>query len=92
MTNLAFIDLVLVLVAIEAVALVAIVPRRWPHVSRGGLLATLAAGATVMLALRAAVRGATTAELAMWMALALAAHLFDLSLRLSLPARRDRHG
>jgi hypothetical protein len=83
MTNSMLVHMVLVLVAIEAIALAVILPRRWPHVSRMAMLATLAAGATLMLALRAVVTGATSMELALWLLLALIAHLVDLGLRLS---------
>jgi hypothetical protein len=83
MTHLALIHLVLALVVIEAIALMMLLPRRWPHVSRLAVLATLAAGATLMLALRAVAGGAAPAELSLWLLFALVAHLVDLGLRLS---------
>jgi hypothetical protein len=83
MTSLALIHVVLALVAIEVIALMLIIPRRWPHLSRTAVMANLAAGATLMLALRAVASGASTAELALWLVLALVAHLVDLGLRLS---------
>ncbi len=91
MTTQGFIDLVLVLVAAEAVALAVLLPRLWPHVSRRSVYATLAAGAALILALRALAHGASVFELSLWLALSLVAHVVDLSLRLSA-SQGDRHG
>ena len=82
MTLVTFIDVVLALVALEAVVLCVIGPRYWPRVSRLSLLAMLAAGAVLMLALRAVARGASLGEMMAWLALALVAHLVDLRFRL----------
>lgn len=92
MTSVLLINAALVLVAIEALVLFILVPRRWPHVSRAGVLATLAAGATLMLALRAVAGGASANEMAAWLLLALVTHLVDLGLRFATSARGDRHG
>jgi hypothetical protein len=82
MTLVTFIDLVLVMVAVEAILLWWFAPRIWPQVARAALLATLAAGATLILALRAVAHGAALGEVMLWLSAALAAHLLDLSLRL----------
>ncbi len=92
MTSLALIDLVLGIVVLEALLLTWLLTRAFAHVSRPALLSTLAAGATLLLALRAGTRGASAGELALWMTLALAAHLCDLRYRLAGPTRGDRHG
>ena len=82
MSLLTFIDVVLVLVGLEALVLCLVVPKRWPHLSRPALLAMLAAGGVLMLALRAVARGATLLEVMAWLTLALVAHLIDLRFRI----------
>jgi hypothetical protein len=82
LTNTAsLVDLVLLLVAVEAAGLY--VFRRW--MGRGpafsALLANLAAGASLVLALRAALNGASHGAIAALLACSLAAHLTDLILR-----------
>ncbi|ACA18090.1 conserved hypothetical protein [Methylobacterium sp. 4-46] len=78
------VDLVLALVALEAVALTAW-RRRAGRPGLPGLLVNLASGACLMLALRAALVGAAWT----WIALALAgagiAHALDLRWRLREP-------
>lgn len=74
------IDAVLVLVAAEAVLILAWRRRGGP--GAGPLLVTLASGAFLMLALRAALAGAAWFWLALALLGALAAHLTDLWLRL----------
>ncbi|GJD94629.1 hypothetical protein [Methylobacterium iners] len=76
------IDLILVLVALEAVALLV-----WRSRSGGGpaplpLLCNLAAGAALMLALRGALTGASWPVIAACLVGALLAHVTELGLRL----------
>jgi hypothetical protein len=77
----AIVDLLLALLAAEAL-LLAIV-RHWS--GRGpplrALLASLLAGAGLLLALRAALAGAPWQTTASWLATAFAAHLWDLGQR-----------
>jgi len=75
------VDLVLALVVLEALAL-------WIHHRRTGrgiapadFLPNLAAGACLLLALRAALAGSGWIWIAAWLAAALAAHLADLARR-----------
>jgi hypothetical protein len=82
MTMVQFIDVVLMLVVIEAVVLCIALPKRWPHLSRAAVLAMLGAGGVLMLALRAVASGASVMAVMGWMALALVAHLIDLRFRL----------
>ncbi len=75
------VDLILVLVAVEAVVLFLL--ARSGRISGGaaGILANLAAGACLMLALRAALVGAWWGWTAVWLAAALAAHVEDMRRR-----------
>ncbi|MGH1573104.1 hypothetical protein ACRAWG_23540 [Methylobacterium sp. P31] len=73
------VDAILLLVAGEALLLAWLGRRGGP--SLPGLLANLASGAALMLALRAALVGAGSAAIAGWLLAGLAAHLADLGLR-----------
>lgn len=79
------VDLILILVAAEA-ALVALSPRRFGP--RAPLLAGLAAGAGLLLALRAGLGGAPWPWIAGALALAGGAHLTELALRRPKTLRR----
>ncbi|URD39872.1 hypothetical protein M6G65_04500 [Methylobacterium tardum] len=72
-------DGILLLVACEALALAWIGRRRGPPLP--SLLANLASGAALMLALRAALVGAGWVAVAGWMLAGLVTHLADLGLR-----------
>ena len=72
------VDLVLVLVALELLAVLLVRPARFPWRE---WLPTLAAGAFLVLALRAAVHGAGVAWIGVALAAAGGAHLTDLLLR-----------
>jgi hypothetical protein len=74
------IDVILLLVAGEALCLAWLRRRDGP--SRTALLATLASGAALMLALRAALVGAGWVAIAGWLLAGLLAHGADLRLRL----------
>jgi hypothetical protein len=76
------IDLILALMVAEASALG--LWRWWSGRGPGpvAVLANLAAGACLMLALRAALTAAGLPAVLGWLSLALVAHLFDLALRL----------
>lgn len=73
------VDGILLLVACEALVLAWIGRRR--GLPLPSLLANLASGAALMLALRAALVGAGWAAVAGWMLAGLLAHLADLGLR-----------
>lgn len=73
------IDLILVVVAIEAIFAAVWFRRTRRGVS--GLLANLAAGACLLLAVRAALVGAHWPWVALWIGLSLPFHLTDLALR-----------
>lgn len=79
------VDAILLLVAAEA-ALVAVLPGRLGP--RAPLLAGLAAGAGLMLALRAALIGAPWPWIAAALAAAFAAHLAEMGLRRAEALRR----
>ncbi|GJD51637.1 hypothetical protein OPKNFCMD_4392 [Methylobacterium crusticola] len=76
------IDLVLALVAVEAVLLLAWRRRAGHGPAPASLVANLASGACLMLALRAALTGADWRWLALALVGSLIAHLADLGLRL----------
>lgn len=73
------VDGILLLVALEALVLAWLSRRGGPPMA--ALLANLASGAALMLALRAALVGAGWVAVAAWMLAGLLAHLVDLGLR-----------
>ncbi len=75
------VDLIMGLVAIEALGLFAL--RRWAGIGPGlvPVAATLAAGACILMALRGALAGAPWTWSATWLLGALVAHLADLARR-----------
>ena len=75
------IDAILVLVALEAVALLLLRRRRGRGPAPASLLANLAAGAALMLALRTALTGAGWPLTALCLLGALAAHAAEMWLR-----------
>ena len=75
------VDLILALMAAEAVVLAVHYRRTGRGVPLPDLAVNLAAGAGLLLALRAALTGAVWAWTAGWLTLALAAHLADLARR-----------
>ena len=75
------VDLILALMAAEAIALLVLWRRRGRGVPPAQLIANLAAGGSLLLALRAALTGAHWAWLGVWLTTALIAHLTDLALR-----------
>lgn len=76
------IDVILVLVALEAFLLLVLRLRTGRGPAPLPLLYNLAAGAALMLALRTALVGADWQIVAFWMLMSLAAHLGDLVSRL----------
>lgn len=83
-----FIDAVLVLVVLEAFAILLLRARRGVGPAPLGFLCTLFAGGFLLLALREALAGASSPVIAGCLAFAGAAHLADLSLRWNgAPAR-----
>ena len=81
------VDLILVLVALEAVVLGYMRARRGNGIEWRALLPNLLAGAALLLALRAAITGAAWPWIAAWLAAAGLAHLADLRTRWSRKAR-----
>ncbi len=71
------VDLVLVVLALEALLIAAFAGAR-----RGALLGALVPGLFLLLALRAALTGAPWPAVALFLALSLPAHLVDLRRRL----------
>ena len=76
-----FIDIIFVLVAIEALGVLGFRFTRGIGPEPLGFICNLFAGAFLLLALRNALAGASTFALASSLAFALAAHLGDLALR-----------
>ena len=72
------IDLILALVALETLLLLGIHIRRGGGIAPRALLANLLAGACLLLALRGALTGADWIWPALFLLLALPAHLIDL--------------
>lgn len=79
------VDLILAVVALEALVLGGFAMRRRLRAPIAGLLLNLAAGGSLLLALRAVLTDAPWPVAGAWLALALFAHVADLALRL----RRD---
>jgi hypothetical protein len=75
------IDLILALMAVEAVALAVFHYMTGRGIAPVRLLPNLLAGAFLMLALRASLTGAGTTAIGSWLALGLVGHLADLALR-----------
>lgn len=75
------IDLILAAVAVEGLLLVGLRYRSAAGPSLPGLIANLAAGAALMLALRAALTGSAWPTIAAFMLAGLLAHACDLALR-----------
>lgn len=75
------VDIILALVLIEAAALLILRARVGEGPSPAGIIANLAAGAMLMLALRSSLVAAQWTDTALWLLAALAAHFADLMLR-----------
>jgi hypothetical protein len=75
------VDLVLALMVLEGVLLAAYRRRTGRGIAPADLLANLLAGGALLLALRAALTGAGWTSIALWLALALLAHVADLARR-----------
>ncbi|MGU3540619.1 hypothetical protein [Methylobacterium sp. A54F] len=83
------VEAILVLVAIEAALLLVLHYRTGRGPAPAPLLLNLAAGAALMLALRAALVGAPWPAVAGWLIAALAAHLAEMGLRFRAPGPRS---
>lgn len=75
------VDLIVALVVLEAGLLLVLRARRGRGPSAGALLSNLAAGAALMLAVRAALTGADWPLVAAWLIAALVAHLAEMAIR-----------
>ncbi len=76
------VDLILVVMIIEAVILCGLAIAWRDRLPLAGLLLNLAAGASLLLALRAVLTDADLAIAGLWLGVALFAHLGDLAQRL----------
>ncbi len=76
-----WIDLVLVLVLLEVVVVRVFLSKRWSAGALGGLIANLAAGAALILAVRLALVGAAGGWILLCLILSLVAHLVDVATR-----------
>lgn len=75
------VDLILVLVIIEGALLIAVRAKTGRGPSPSQTAANLAAGASLMLAVRSALVAAHWSETALWLLVGLLAHLVDLAVR-----------
>lgn len=75
------VDLVLGLMVLEGVLLAAYHRRTGRGIAPADLLVNLLAGGALLLALRAALTGAGWTSIALWLGLALLAHVADLARR-----------
>lgn len=75
------VDLVLGLMVLEGVLLAAYRRRTGRGIAPADLLVNLLAGGALLLALRAALTGAGWTSIALWLAIALLAHVADLARR-----------
>ena len=75
------VDLIVALVVLEALLLLALRARSGRGPTPGALLSNLAAGAALMLAVRAALTGAAWPAIAAWLLAALVAHLAEMAIR-----------
>jgi hypothetical protein len=75
------VDCILVFMAIESLVLIALHRSRRAGPSPRELIVSLSAGVALLLALRAAVVGSPWPMVALWLVVALIAHLGDLRLR-----------
>lgn len=85
-TSGAFVDVALVVLALEAVALLALGRRGATRLGPLDLFGQLAAGAMLMLALRCAVSGADPRLTLAFFGASFPAHVFDLVRRVRRPA------
>lgn len=76
------VDLILALMALEALVFCALALAGRDRIPLAGLLLNLAAGACLLLALRAVLTGAGWTVAGVWLTAALAAHVGDLVRRL----------
>lgn len=82
------IDLILALMAVEAIALAVLYYMTGRGIVPVHLLPNLLAGAFLMLALRASLTGAGATAIGSWLALGLVGHLADLAVRWSRQTAR----
>jgi len=79
--NVHWIDFVLVMVALEIVVLRIFLSKRWTGASVSALIANLAAGAALILAIRLALSNVPGGWILLCLSLSLLAHLTDLAYR-----------
>jgi hypothetical protein len=79
------VDCILVFMAVETMVLILIRKQDWLRLRLPDLLVNIGAGAALLMALRAALRGEAWQAMALWLLLALGFHLGELTLRWSMP-------
>jgi len=75
------VDVILALMALELIVLIIVRKKTTRGLTTAQLTVSLAAGAALLLALRAALTGRPWQSVALWLIVALAAHALDLKLR-----------
>ncbi len=75
------VDAILALMLLELCVLIIVRKKTGRGLPTGRLIVSLAAGAALLLALRAALMGYAWQSVAPWLIVALAAHVLDLKLR-----------
>ncbi len=81
-----WLDFVLVMALLEVVAVGVVLSKRWTGAAISGLIANLAAGAALILAVRLALASAAGGWILLCLILSLVAHLIDLAMRF-----REKH-
>jgi hypothetical protein len=75
------VEVILALMLLELIVLIIVRKKTGRGLTTGKLTVSLAAGAALLLALRAALAGRPWQGVALWLIVALAAHVLDLKLR-----------
>jgi len=75
------VDGILALMVLELIVLIIVRKKTGRGLTTGKLMVSLAAGAALLLALRSALAGLPWHNVALWLIVALAAHVLDLKLR-----------
>jgi hypothetical protein len=83
------VDWILALMAVEAGLLAVLHSRKLPGLPLMEGISVLAGGVALLLALRCALRGSPWGTIAIWLILALAAHLWDLRSRIAQRIRLE---
>jgi hypothetical protein len=77
----AIVDFILGFMALELLVLILVRKKSWLQHQLFEIIVQMGAGAALLLALRAALRGPDWRPIALWLLIALAFHLWELGLR-----------